>query len=88
LGTAAAVRRATGYALSVDNRLLVEGIVSRVRSELGEELHTELDAEGRAMTFEVAVRSVRDWLAERAPGKENRGVAEPNLDLPGQSFGW
>ncbi len=66
LGTAEAVRRATGYALSVENRGLIETMLSRIRGELGESRHAALDTEGRAMTFEAAVQSVQDWLAVHA----------------------
>ena len=72
LGTADAVRLATGYALSVDTRSVVEATLSRIRGELGESRYVALDREGRAMTFEAAVRSVRNWLADRAPAESRK----------------
>lgn len=69
LSTADAVRKATGYTLSVENRGVVEGTVSRVRRELGEDRHAALDAEGRAMSFELAVQSVRQWLSEKTAAR-------------------
>ena len=63
LGTADAVRHATGYAPSVENRATIDATLSRIRAALGESRYTELDREGRATSFEAAVQSVRSWLA-------------------------
>jgi predicted ATPase/serine/threonine protein kinase len=65
LGTAAVAREATGYALSVDARLAVEGAAKRARAALGERRYVQLEAEGRTMSFGDAVHRVREWLAER-----------------------
>jgi hypothetical protein len=59
------VRQATGYTLSVENRGVVEDTRSQARAALGPG-YDEADAEGRAQSFEQAVRSVRDWLATQA----------------------
>jgi hypothetical protein len=64
LGTADAVRHATGYAPSVENRGVIDATLSRIRAALGEIRHAELDREGRATSFEDAVHSVRSWLAD------------------------
>jgi hypothetical protein len=66
LSTADEVRQATGYAHSFENRSVIEATLSRIRGELGESRHAALDREGRAMTFEEAVRSVRSWLTDAA----------------------
>jgi hypothetical protein len=66
LSTADAVRQATGYTLSIENRGVVEALHAQARAALSAERYAELDAEGRAMSFEDAVRSVRDWLARRS----------------------
>ena len=63
LGTAGAVRDATGYAPSVEKRSVIEAMRSRIQDALGEDRHASLDLEGRGTTFETAVRIVRDWLA-------------------------
>jgi non-specific serine/threonine protein kinase len=66
LSTADAVREATGYTLSIENRGVVEALHAGARAALSAERYAELDAAGRAMSFEDAVRSVRDWLAAHA----------------------
>ena len=68
LGTADAVRQATGYTLSVENRGVVEEARAEARALLGQDRYAASDAEGRAMSLEEAVRSVRDWLAGHARG--------------------
>jgi non-specific serine/threonine protein kinase len=64
LGTAEAVRLATGYAPSVENRDTIDATLSKIRAALGESRHAELDREGRSTSFEDAVHSVRSWLAD------------------------
>jgi len=62
LGAAEAVRGTTGYAQSVETKIILEATHARIQNELGGARAAALDAEGRGMTFEAAVRSVREWL--------------------------
>ena len=76
LGTAGAVREKTAYALSVETKIVLEATHARIRSQLGEARQAALDAEGRGMTFEAAVRLVRDWLADAVT---HAGAPAPDL---------